>query len=182
MAFRPGTRELWIADVGWNDWEELDRVRDVGSARPQNFGWPCYEGALPQPAYQALGLDICASLYASPAEHTEPVFTYHHDAEVVAGDGCLPGHSAVTGVAFYQGTAYPDDYRGALFFADAVRSCIWVMPAGPDGVPDPARRRPFRAGTPEPVDLQMGPGQDLYYVSRGGTVRRIVYSPAENTP
>ena len=41
---RPGTNELWVGDVGWNDWEEINRA-----AAPlgflENFGWPCYEGA-----------------------------------------------------------------------------------------------------------------------------------------
>jgi Glucose/sorbosone dehydrogenases len=31
-----------VGDVGWNTWEELDRV-SVGSGN-HNYGWPCYEG------------------------------------------------------------------------------------------------------------------------------------------
>ena len=27
---RPGTNELWIGDVGWNDWEEINRLRSRG--------------------------------------------------------------------------------------------------------------------------------------------------------
>jgi hypothetical protein len=133
------------------------------------------------PDYQAAGLDLCTSLYATPSAHTAPVFAYRHDQEVVPGDGCTTGSSAITGVAFYDQGPYPDEYRGALFFADVVRSCIWVMLPGPDGAPDPTRRRLFRPATPEPVDLQVGPGHDLYYVARGGTLRRIVYTAAEGT-
>ena len=41
---RPGTDELWIGDVGWNDWEEINRLCRPPTA-VGNFGWPCYEGA-----------------------------------------------------------------------------------------------------------------------------------------
>ena len=43
---RPGTDELWIGDVGWNTWEEINRVVAPASATASNFGWPCYEGAV----------------------------------------------------------------------------------------------------------------------------------------
>ena len=43
MTIRPGTNEVWLGDVGWNTWEEINRVADpLGSV--ENFGWPCYEG------------------------------------------------------------------------------------------------------------------------------------------
>jgi glucose/arabinose dehydrogenase len=179
IGFRPGTTELWIADVGWNAWEELDRIPDVDDLAPRNFGWPCYEGELAQPDYAAAGLDLCASLYRTPEAHTLPVYTYNHAEEVVAGDGCPTGHSAVTGVAFNDGDAYPDEVKGSLFFADAVRNCIWVMPPGRDGVPDPALRHTFHANAAQPVDLQIGPGHELYYVDHAGTVRRLVSGPSE---
>ena len=28
LTFRPGTTEIWIGDVGWNTWEEINRVQD----------------------------------------------------------------------------------------------------------------------------------------------------------
>src|SRR4029450_13615764 len=43
FAFRPGASEIWVGDVGWNTWEELDRIPSP-AAPVENFGWPCYEG------------------------------------------------------------------------------------------------------------------------------------------
>jgi glucose/arabinose dehydrogenase len=43
MAVRPGTGELWIADVGWDTWESVERLARP-TAKVTNFGWPCYEG------------------------------------------------------------------------------------------------------------------------------------------
>ena len=53
------------------------------------------------------------------------------------------------------------------------------MPQGANGDPDPAQRATFVAGAANPVDLQIGPGGDLFYVDIvGGTVHRISYSAA----
>jgi glucose/arabinose dehydrogenase len=46
FTFRPGTGELWVGDVGFGAWEEIDRVPDL--TRVRNYGWPCYEGAVRQ--------------------------------------------------------------------------------------------------------------------------------------
>ena len=32
MIVRPGTSEPWIADVGWNNWEELNRLAEPDRA------------------------------------------------------------------------------------------------------------------------------------------------------
>lgn len=45
FAFRPGTNQLWLGDVGWGAWEETNwfATGPTQKAVP-NFGWPCYEG------------------------------------------------------------------------------------------------------------------------------------------
>jgi glucose/arabinose dehydrogenase/PKD repeat protein len=182
MAFRPGTRELWIGDVGWISSEELNRVADVGEARVTNFGWPCFEGREPQSAYEAAGLDVCSALYARPADHARPVLSYQHWTELVPGDGCdLANGSALSGLAFYDRGAYPAEYEGALFFSDYARGCIWVLPRSALTSPDPQAVKAFWAGAAQPVQLQIGPEGDLYYVDLGGSIRRIEHA-ARNYP
>ena len=53
------------------------------------------------------------------------------------------------------------------------------MLAGPNGLPDPADRDAVRRTSGDPVDLEIGPGGDLFYVDLdGGTIRRIRYPAA----
>ena len=78
FTFRPGSSELWIGDVGWNDWEEINRVLSPTDSTVENFGWPCYEGNSPQAGYDSPNLSICENLYGSPNADTKPYFAYHH--------------------------------------------------------------------------------------------------------
>ena len=182
MTVRPGTRELWIGDVGWRDWEEINLVADPLSPTVRNFGWPCYEGRGRQPGYDAANLHLCESLYTQTGAVTFPHFQYAEGAAVVAGESCPNADSSTTGLTFYRGGSYPARYTGALFFADYTRRCIWVMFAGTTGRPDPATRAVFIADAAYPVDLQIGPGGDLYYVDiAGGAIHRVRYS-ADNAP
>jgi glucose/arabinose dehydrogenase len=186
---RPGTDELWIGDVGWNTWEEIDRVVAPASATASNFGWPCYEGASPQSGYQGAGLSLCSSLYSTPGSVLAPYYTYNHSSCVVSYTGCHTGGSSITGIAFYQGGSYPAQYNGALFFADHTRNEIWTMLSGTNGLPDPSRLQSFvgvdatGGAAGHPVDLKIGPGGDLFYVDMDdGTVHRVTYAAANQPP
>jgi cysteine-rich repeat protein len=183
MISRPGTDEIWIGDVGANDWEEIDRVGDGTDQLVENFGWPCYEGIGPNPAFQSLGLSMCQSLYGTPGSVTDPYLTYEHNQQVIAGESCGTGSSSISGLAFYATGSYPDIYNGALFFADYSRSCIWALLTDGNGDPDPNTRVTFDAGAAAPVDLQIGPGGDLFYADlNGGTIRRITYTSNDQPP
>ena len=173
FTFRPGTSELWVGDVGFDTWEEIDRVPDAAQAR--NYGWPCYEGDAEQPLYQAAGLALCDSLYADD-DTVKPVLAYQHGTPLA---GCPQDeHSAISGLAFYAGAAFPARYRGALFFADFSRDCIWAMLPGADGTPDPLTTTVFASAAAMPVDLQVGPDGALYYADVfDGQIRRIAALP-----
>ncbi|MCI0545162.1 MAG: PKD domain-containing protein, partial [Actinobacteria bacterium] len=171
----------------------------------RNFGWPCYEGgdgsSEPQSGYQSL--DVCDPLYADPTGVTPSLFAYRHDEDITDGDECPPAEpgpfsatsSSITGLAFYPGGNYPGAFNGALFGADYSRNCIWVMYPGGGGVPDPSTVEIFHyepdvfdedgqlvAYGIRPVDLEMGPDGNMWYVSYlQGVAGRFRYT-AGNTP
>ncbi len=188
LAVRPGTDQVWVGEVGWGSWEEIDRILDPGDAVADNFGWPCYEGGesginARAGAYDGAGLDLCKSLYAQgPGAVVAPYFSYSHAAPILAGESCGTGSSSISGLAFYAGSGYPAKYHGALFFADYSRDCIWAMLPGPNGTPSPAKVEAFDEGAAAPVNLTEGPDGALYYPDfSGGRVWRIGYS-AGNVP
>jgi glucose/arabinose dehydrogenase/PKD repeat protein len=184
ITARPGTSEVWIGDVGWGIWEEINRIADPAEGVAENFGWPCYEGPDRQPGFEAAALALCNSLYAQGAgAHTAPMFGYDH-VEKVADETCPIGSSAITGLAFYPetGGTYPAAYAGGLFFADHSRDCVWFAPRAAGGQLDFAAVQTFLAPAANPVDLVIGPGADLFYVDfDGGTIRRLRFS-ASNLP
>jgi glucose/arabinose dehydrogenase len=182
FAIRPGTNELWIGDVGWNDTEEINRLANPGSAPVENFGWPCYEGYGQQAGYSVLAQ--CADLYDdATAAIREPRFAYEHGGAVLVGDGCPTLNSAVTsGVAFYEGGSYPARFDDALFFADHSRNCIWAMRAT-NGVPDPAKIDVVVREAGNPVDLQAGPNGDIFYVDHeAGQIHRLTFAEGNTAP
>jgi glucose/arabinose dehydrogenase len=178
FAFRPGTSQVWVGDVGWNTFEEIDSMASPTDSVVENFGWPCYEGGPKQPDYDSLNLNVCETLYGQPGAVTPPFFTYSHSAPVVAGDGCpLNMGSVVSGMAFYRTGSYPTSLRGALFFADHARQCIWGIPRGPNGQLKANKRFLFVGGAGGPVDLKIGPAGDLFYVDYDdGEIHRIVHT------
>ena len=88
-SFDRVTNDVWIGDVGQNDYEEVSTI-PFTSLKGANFGWRCYEGM------NEYNLSNCP-----PADGlTFPVSTY------VNGDA---GESVIGGVV-YRGTAQPALY------------------------------------------------------------------------
>ena len=165
------TGRLWIGDVGWDSTEEIDFV--PSPLNPvRNFGWPCYEGVNVQPAFDAADVPICEALYTTgPVE--PPYYSYDH----------IGAAGAVTGVALYRGQNFPAAYDGALFFADYTQGWIKVLPAGANGLPDPAAESTFVPDSTAAVDLQVGPNGELFYVDiYAGTVHMIEYFTQNGAP
>jgi glucose/arabinose dehydrogenase len=184
------TGEIYVSNVGSSEIEEIDRFQ----APPlglYNSGWPCFEGLVRHHQYREKGLNVCTAMYAGePNSFSPPFFSYSHRQSVVPDDECpIESGSALGGISFYEGSQFPSKYKGALFFADAVRGCFWVIPEGEDGKPDPAKTERFmREGKVYPgVKIGEGPGGYLYYASLfsdegdgDGEIHRIAYRP--NSP
>ncbi len=94
FSFDSETDELWIADVGQGNIEEINRV--ALDASGLNYGWRCYEGS---ETYNTSGCP-------DPSELTFPVAEYTHSV----------GFS-ITGGYVYHGNIY-SDIQGLYFFAD----------------------------------------------------------------
>jgi hypothetical protein len=186
MTLRPGTSELWLGEVGWTQWEEINRIPNPSDGTVENFGWPCYEGVGRQSGYDGTNLAICENLYAAGAGAvTAPYFTYQHGNPLFSGDSCGTGSSSITGLAFYptSGGTFPAAYHGGLFVADYSRDCIWFMPRGGNGLPDPNAIQAFAPGAANPVDLVVGPNGDLFYPDLiNGTIRRITWAGGNQPP
>jgi glucose/arabinose dehydrogenase len=194
FAIDPDTHEVYTGNVGWNDYEEIDRFNpDSGTA--YNSGWPCYEGPVRQANYENAEVPICEDLYAEAGGASPPFFWYPHRDDVYPGEPCIDFRgSAVSGIAFYEKGPLPDLYDGAMFFADSVRGCIFYMLRGADGRPDPTTTTSFMTHS-DPysgVDLEVGPEGDLYYASlftedegnefEPGAIHRIHYFSGDQPP
>ncbi|HXR31185.1 MAG TPA: PQQ-dependent sugar dehydrogenase [Solirubrobacterales bacterium] len=185
FALQPGTDELWVGDVGWSSWEEINRFQPPRLGQlPPNGGWPCYEGPGPQAVFAGLGLNLCIDLYGMPEQVTAPVFSYPSGKPVTQGERCLLDQgSSISAIAFYVEGGFPNKYEGALFFGDYARRCIWVIEAGENGDPDPSLISVFEQDAGSAVDLQAGPGGDLFYADiAAGEIRRISFSSGNLPP
>lgn len=185
FTFKPGSKEMWIGDVGWGTYEEINRIPDVTtitSAIP-NFGWPAYEGPDKQPGFDAQNLPIVEGLYADPTATALPFYAYKHSERVVAGSGESTGGSSVSGLMFYSGANYPSAYDDALFFSDYTRKQIYIMYRGVDGLPDISTRQIFKSTTEGSVQLLAGPNGDLFSVELyGGAIRRYTFDNSNSAP
>ncbi len=209
FTIQPGTSNVYIGDVGQDLWEEIDRFTLPPTGQGlTNFGWPCYEGGpsgnLVQQRWKSAeeeqGKPFCAFLYNNPSSVTPPFFSYPHpqtpgyDGHLFPGDACAPyAGSAIAGLAFYDPTGvatedlYPPEYRGALFFSDAARGCIWTMEKGAGGAPDPATVANFAYRDEgelfNPVDIVQGPDGALYMPNfYADSIVELRYFPGNQAP
>jgi glucose/arabinose dehydrogenase len=114
MSFDLATGDLWIGDVGQNEWEEVD-VQRAGSPGGTNFGWNRLEGShcfAPSSGCEDPGLTL-------------PQAEYGHD------QGCT-----VIGGNVDRGTAQPQ-LAGGYLFADYCSGRVWAIDPGLDGARKP---------------------------------------------
>jgi glucose/arabinose dehydrogenase len=102
FSFDSQTGELWVGDVGQNNWEEIDRV-ELG----MNYGWDEREGA---------------HCFEPPSgcstNNIDPITEYGH----------VGGNISVTGGFVYRGAAIPN-LQGFYVFGDFGSGRIWGVPA-----------------------------------------------------
>lgn len=101
FSFDRARGDLYIADVGQNQWEEIN-FQEAGSPGGQNYGWRIYEG------------NHRYTNEADPSGMIWPIAEYDHS------NGC-----SVTGGYVYRGEALPA-LQGVYFYGDWCSGQIWA--------------------------------------------------------
>lgn len=94
--------DMYLADVGQNQWEEVN-FQPADSVGGENYGWSAYEASYPYSG-------------AQPASDVVmPVLEYNHSG----------GHCSITGGYVYRGEALPD-LQGYYLYGDWCSGTIWA--------------------------------------------------------
>ena len=153
-SFDRQTHDLWIADVGQGQWEEIDRSTAVsGGGRGANFGWRILEGRHcfnPPSGCSNAGTVI-------------PLIEYGHS---VSGEA----NCAVTGGFVYRGARYPI-LRGGYVYADFCSGRIWVVDAA---APSPATGREVLNMSLMITSFGESQAGELYLTDIGGGIHQVI--------
>jgi glucose/arabinose dehydrogenase len=166
---RPGT--LYVGDVGWEKWEELDVVPEGGL----DFGWPCREGARACAPYAALtpAFGGCSGI----GDVRDPVLAISHVSADSSAPFAVRGNCIVPG-AFLVNSAFPEPWQGRLIIGDFYRG--WMYGVRFDAFQHFVDATPLATGMNGPVDSVVDPATgDLVVACIGDDhVRRIRWAPA----
>ena len=147
FSFDRTTGDLWIADVGQGNWEEVDAAwADEGGGRGLNFGWSALEGN------HGFNTD------QSPAGVTPPIHEYAH-----LGQDC-----AISGSALYRGSAIPA-LVGWYVFADYCSGQVRALQ-----IVDRAVAKQLPLGNLANVTaVSEGPDGELYVLTSDGPIYAV---------
>ena len=147
IAFDRATDDLWVADVGQSEWEEIDLLpAAAGGGRGANLGWVEMEGTHP---YEG---------GSNPEGAVLPVFEYSHD------EGC-----SVTGGVVYRGSAITG-LGGAYLFGDYCQGDLRALRVR-DG--EVAEERTFDVHVDQLVSFAEDADGEVYALSLAGGIYRL---------
>jgi glucose/arabinose dehydrogenase len=145
IAFDRATGDLYIADVGQNQWEEVN-FTPAGTPGGLNYGWRFMEGSH----------DYSGGLYDRSALIL-PVAEYTRDG------GC-----SVTGGHVYRGQALPE-WQGVYLYGDFCSGNIWGLLRTEDGfINSLLFRTNFRIST-----FGLDDDGEIYLGDYGGTIYQL---------
>jgi glucose/arabinose dehydrogenase/peptidoglycan/xylan/chitin deacetylase (PgdA/CDA1 family) len=155
--FNETTGRLYLGDVGWSNWEEVNLVSPGA-----NFGWPCREG------------NGATTYGCTPSSTvTNPLYTYAHNSS---------GAGSITGGAFASFNAYPDQYDTSFFIGDYAQ--MWmkrlVLNAAGTAV---VSVEDFNVDNVWPVEITAGPDGNVYYLDIVlGSLNRLTHTSGNRKP
>lgn len=149
FSFDRETGDLWIADVGQQEIEEIDFVPAAEVGELLNFGWDAFEGTA-----------VFEDKEPSPGGRlVDPISQYTHEF------GC-----SVTGGFVYRGSDARQQARGRYFYGDYCSGRIWSLARWRGEV----MRRGHQFSVPELSSFAEDEDGELYLISQGGTIYRLV--------
>lgn len=150
FAVDDATGEVWVGDVGWTQWEELNQAGPGA-----NFGWPYYEGESGTSSQTGGYRDLPAAqeFYNSGQSVTPSIFALNHAAS---------GINAIIMGDIYRGNLFPEEYRGDIFFNDLGQGIVRNLNLNDQGQVESVAT--FDTGATAVVQIQTGPDGNLYYV------------------
>lgn len=105
MAFDPQTHDFWAADVGQDDWEEINLIEKGG-----NYGWSLREGAHKFTRGRGPGAEYREDLI-------DPIVEYPHTDD---------WGKSITGGAVYRGSRTPL-LEGYYLYGDYISGKLWAL-------------------------------------------------------
>jgi uncharacterized repeat protein (TIGR03806 family) len=145
-SFDRGNGDLWVADVGQGNWEEVDRVQRGG-----NYGWRCREGAH---NYNTSGTPAC-----SGATFIDPVAEYNHTLG-----------ASITGGYVYRGSQNTT-LKGRYIFGDFVSGRIFAWIA--ENATQPRQPTQLLASGLSIASFAQGNDGEMYVVDYGALYRIV---------
>ena len=150
-SFDRATGDLFIGDVGQNQYEEIDR-HPAGQPGGLNFGWRCREG-----------LHAYNDFPPCPGPLTDPIVEYDHSQGV-----------SVTGGYVYRGAVAPQ-WHGRYFYGDFGSGRIWSIRATGSGWSTPVEEMDTTLNIASFGEDEAG---EIYVVDLGGAIYRLVATAA----
>ncbi|MFK8110793.1 MAG: DUF4347 domain-containing protein [Rubripirellula sp.] len=145
------TGQLFIGDVGWTNWEEVNT-----GAAGANFGWPFYEGGEGvnfQTGGGYANLAEAQAFYASGEIVTAAPVALNHAAD---------GINAIVVGDVVRGGNLGQQYEGNVFFNDLGQGIVRNATIDANGVV--SNVDVFATGAQYVVAMRQGPDGSLYYV------------------
>ena len=148
FAVNPESGGIYVGDVGWTSWEEIN-FGEAGA----NFGWPAFEGG-DTGNEQTRGYEDLAEVqafYATNPDVTAPVWARTH----------ADGASAIVLGDFITDSIYPSEFENSLIFTDVGDQVLRVAKFDADQNITSVETVSSPLGFF--VDIIMGPDGSLYY-------------------
>ncbi len=145
FTFDPANGDLYIADVGQNQWEEINYLAADAPAGA-NFSWDYLEGSHPYEGSPPVELEL-----------TDPIWEYDHSL------GC-----SVSGGAVYRGSL--PEWQGIYLYSDFCSGLVWGLLQTPGG--EWQNQLLFRAGG-RIAAIDQDEAGEVYLVDVEGSILKL---------